>query len=332
MEQDIHSKFKKLREEHKLSDAEKVFHRAEIIKFIEKRPSPYVSEKKISFFHFGFMFRRHLVLASLAAIFFVGSGVAMSANGSLPNELLYNVKTKINEPIALFLTPTSQGKATMKVAFVNRRLQEFSMVTLNNKKLKPKDKVNFVNRLSLQIKDTQKNILQLAEESNTSGAFHANNNLQSILVNQDIIIDKIHTANPGAEDTNEFTSMINTSIEETAQIEDQITNSVNAHDNETKIDQTILNIKKEVDASLKNLEAAKENLEKQDLNRLDVIDRDSLDTKITDIHEDLELAEKEMDEGNKQEALRLYNKLDRDLGKLNSLIQAKKQLKIQPKN
>src|SRR3989344_3522907 len=183
MEKDIYLKFGKMRKEVKLSDTEKNFHRGEILKFIESEPSPYADKRTISRFSFT-MLQRHMILASLTAMIILGGGVTMSANGSLPSDLLYKIKTNINEPILLFFTPTSEGKTAMKVALVNRRLREFSEVTLN-KNLNQKEKMSFVNHLSVQIKDTQKEILKLAVEKNRSGAFHANNNLQSILTTQD---------------------------------------------------------------------------------------------------------------------------------------------------
>ena len=328
MKEDIYSKFKEIGENAKLSEAEMCFHREEILKFIESRPSPYNKDaKKASPFYFGLSLHRHLVLTSLAVIFIIGGGVTLSANSSLPNDFLYKIKTNINEPLMLFLTPSSQGKTSMKVALVNKRLREFSQVTLN-KNLSSKEKVKFVNHLSYQIKDTQKEIVKLAEESNTGEAFHANNNLRSILATQDKILDKIHTTNPGA-DTSKFESMLDTSIKQTAQIEDQITNSVSI--DETEIDQTINKLKEEINASLVEVEEAKQDLVKKEDN-LDIIDQESFDNEIFDIRRDLELAEDKIEKVDKQEKLKLYNEIDKKLGKLKSLLEIKEHLKLETEN
>ena len=284
IENDLSSQFKKMKEGIKLSGQEKDFHRGEILKFINEKPSPYVDKAIRSPFYFGLFFRKHLVITSLAVMLVFSTSLGVSSANSLPNNSLYSIKTKILEPISIFLTTTHKAKAKLKVALVEKRMQEFSQVTIS-KNLNPEDKVAFVSQLSSQIKDAQKGISQLVEEEDLSGATEVTNNLQSILSAQNTVLDTIDVKNPAENDTSEIASVISGSIETTTEIEDNITETVQTSENKTALDATVDNQKEEISKTLKNLEG--KNLERKqegvsgEKDNVEVINQIDIDFKIS---------------------------------------------------
>src|SRR3989344_5303583 len=193
IENDFNSQFKRIKESVKLSETEMDCHRGEVLKFIDQKPSPYFHKKIQSPFYFGFFLKKHFVVTSLAIVLIFSGGLTISADNSLPNDYLYQVKTKITEPILVFLTPNSKAKASLKVSLVERRLQEYSQVTFNGEILSPEDKTSFINQFSSQVKDAHQGISKLVEEENLPDALETTNDLQSILSAQDTILEKANT-------------------------------------------------------------------------------------------------------------------------------------------
>ncbi len=73
-------------------------------------------------------FASHRFLAALAAfvivVFTGGSTAAFAAQGALPGEALYVLKTKVLEPVEVALAPTPQGKAKVETRIATRRVAE----------------------------------------------------------------------------------------------------------------------------------------------------------------------------------------------------------------
>ena len=328
IENDLNSQFKKMKEGVKLSVQEKDFHRGEILKFINEKPSPYVEKVIRSPFYFAFFFRKHLVITSLAMILVFSTSLGVSSANSLPNNSLYSIKTKILEPISIFLTTTPKAKAKLKVALVEKRMQEFFQVTIS-KNLSLEDKTAFISQLSSQVKDAHKGISQLVEEKDLSGATEVTNDLQSILSAQDTVLDTLDVTNPDENGTSEIASVISDSIQTTTEIENNITETVQTSENETALDATVNNQKEEISKTLENLEKEKQENVSEDINNVEVISQIDIDLKISKIKLSLEEANKKAEKGDKKGALELYNQIDQDLGEIESLIDTEQKLHVE---
>jgi len=324
MEKDFYSQFKKMSERARLSQEEKDFHRGEVLKFMEKQPSPYVDKKLPSPFYVGMLLKRHFMVTSLAVVLLLSGGLTISADSSLPNDYLYQIKTKITEPVVVFFTP---DKAKIKVTLVERRLQEFSQVVLNEE-INSEDKAAFVSQLSLQVEGAHEEIKKLKKNNKNADALKATNDLQSVLSAQNIVLEKIHTVDPGAENSIDVEDLIDDSIEKTTEIEEDITETIQNSESETELDQTIDNQKKEITESLAGIEEQKQESILEDGDDLNLLGIDSIDQKVSDINADIENADIKTESGEKDEALLLYNQADQDLGELQKLIEIGRSLKV----
>lgn len=319
MEDDLLSKFKKARDNAKLSNEEMDFHRSEIIKFIEKKPGTQKHIRIPSPFHF--MFSKHLLTSSLAIVLLLGSGITISAETSLPNDYLYSLKTKVTEPILVFLTPTTKGKTDLRVALVNKRLQEFSRVSLNKETLQPEEKAEFIVQLSYQIRYAHNSISQLAEDQNSSDALQETNDLQSILLAQDTILEKMKDANSTDNETEDIASTIDASIKATADLSDDITEDLRSSNDGTELDKALSDQKEEIASSIENIEKEKGEASEDNGELVDIVDKTLIDSKLAKIKIILDDADKKIVDGDKYGALELYNQVDQKLGELELLIE-----------
>lgn len=74
-----------------------------------------------------FFFAKHIQVASLSLIIVVsyGSSVTFAAEGSLPGDILYPIKTHVNEPIVRVITVTSPAsEAAFETKLLEKRLEE----------------------------------------------------------------------------------------------------------------------------------------------------------------------------------------------------------------
>lgn len=63
-------------------------------------------------------------LAAVVLVVFAGSSTAFAAQGSLPGQPLYALKTKVLEPVAVALATTPAAKAAVHVALAQKRVDE----------------------------------------------------------------------------------------------------------------------------------------------------------------------------------------------------------------
>lgn len=319
MKDDLLSKFNKIRNKVKLSNEEIDFHRSEIIKFMEIKPATQKQIRILSPFHF--MFSKHLIASSLAIVLLLSSGVTISAETSLPNDYLYSLKTKVTEPILVFLTPTAKGKTDLRVALVNKRLQEFSRVSINNETLNPEDKAEFIVQLSSQVKDAHDSISRLDQDKNSSEALQETNDLQSILLAQDTILEKIGSASSTDNAIEDIASNIDASIRTTANLSDDVTKNLRASNNETELDKALFDLKEEIASSIENIEREKTDALEDNNELVDMVDETLINSKLAKIKIILGDADKKIVDGDKYGALELYNQTDQKLGELELLIE-----------
>lgn len=112
----IYDKAKKI----ELTPEEKKEIRDKLVAVIKSRPSPYVPVKS------PYVFKFRKTLAFIAIILVIASGVSVSfaAEQSLPGDLLYPVKIKVNEGIGGLLARSDEEQIRWLVKTAERRIEE----------------------------------------------------------------------------------------------------------------------------------------------------------------------------------------------------------------
>ncbi len=123
-----------------LSKEEKETTRANILKFMQAHPFDGVSfeqpkQRATLAGYFGSPFGRKLSysLASLLIIFGSTSGVALAAQNSLPGDLLYPMKTQVNEKVLGWAMTSQEAKVNYEIGLVQLRLEEIEKISVQNK-------------------------------------------------------------------------------------------------------------------------------------------------------------------------------------------------------
>ena len=75
-------------------------------------------------------FAIHPVLAAFALVFFISIGTTSAAERSLPGEILYALKTRVNEPLQGVLAVSPVAKAEWNAGLATRRLEEAGQIVL----------------------------------------------------------------------------------------------------------------------------------------------------------------------------------------------------------
>ncbi len=71
-----------------------------------------------------FIFLQRPIAASLVLVLVVGSGVSYAAEGALPGDTLYTIKTSVNEPLKVALASSAEEEAEVEIELAERRIQE----------------------------------------------------------------------------------------------------------------------------------------------------------------------------------------------------------------
>lgn len=73
------------------------------------------------------------IAASLVLVLVVGSSVSYAAEGALPGDALYSVKTNINEPVKVALASSAEEKAEVEIELAERRIQEATALVADDR-------------------------------------------------------------------------------------------------------------------------------------------------------------------------------------------------------
>ena len=118
-----------------LSDAERVALRASLLakmrESVAQRPVPSPWSQ--------FFFSKRVQAALLSALIIIGYGssITLAAEGSLPGDILYPIKTRVTEPVARLITVTSPAaEAKFETRLLEKRLEEAESLE-TDKKLDP---------------------------------------------------------------------------------------------------------------------------------------------------------------------------------------------------
>lgn len=111
-----------------LSSAEKARMDRVLKTYMQHKPLPKTDTYSVSVSHRWFSFTHLPVPALLAlALVFMG-GISYAAEGSLPGDTLYAVKTNVNEPARLALATNVEAKAEVQIELAERRIEEATVL------------------------------------------------------------------------------------------------------------------------------------------------------------------------------------------------------------
>lgn len=127
---------KKGSREIRLTVEEKSVMRRALVQFARENPIMHTAEAKHSravVSPYSFMRKARgfkIVSATVIGGILIGGTVSFAAEGALPGNMLYPVKTEVNERVRSMVAVTPQAKAVWEVALVERRLSEMKEVGL----------------------------------------------------------------------------------------------------------------------------------------------------------------------------------------------------------
>lgn len=332
MENNLESKLKTLGEKVILSQAERDFHKKELLKFMKKGAPE--AEPVLSPFQFIFP-RTKMLVAGFAFLLFFSTGLVSSAKSALPNQYLYVFRIKVVEPTQVFLAWGTKDRSATRIALIQDRLEDWSKVTLQDK-VTPEAEALFSDAFSTNIKEVQDEIQKLAEEDSVSEALSTANDLQSVLAAHTVVLEKVQES--GKEEPelaqmmlevssqNNLSSNLSEGLDTTNKIIENLTEKLETSEDDSELEEALLGQKNEAAKSLEevaNLEAEvkiKKNLSPED--------EKYVNEKTEEIKGILKDAEDKINSGNKTEALTIYNRADQKIGELKTLLQSKENLGI----
>lgn len=202
-----------------LSKAEKDSIRKNIIAFMRQEAMPREPFVSWNVAHFTNFFPRSLALryVSLAMVLslFFSTGVSFAAQKSLPGELLYPIKTGINEKVLGLLLVSDKAKAKYNVELVQLRLEEiekvFSQDALDEKKSEKMQKL-----LAKHIQEVADRASDIGNKKDPNFSLEINSELEASLNAHKQILDTL-AKRPGkkSSDIERIASSVQNKAEET---------------------------------------------------------------------------------------------------------------------
>lgn len=169
----------------RLSAEERLSLKREFSAYLRARPA---QERPVASPYFTFL--RSPVFASLA-VFFVLGGTVYAAEGSLPNDPLYALKTEVIEPFVVSMTPlagVSEGDAHTKL--VERRLEEAEKL-VGRSELTDQSVAVLTKKVSHSASKVRAFASTAADKGDVGEALEASSELETILEGHEEILEAI---------------------------------------------------------------------------------------------------------------------------------------------
>ncbi len=134
MEKEIEHIMNKTKQE-SLSLRERELLRSAVTSFVKEHPIParVFAKPTPSPFSFEFFVRRHSVFAAAVLVFFLSGTTSVFADKSLPGDVLYPVKTSVNEKVLGWFATSQESRAEWQLSLADRRLQEMQELSKSEK-------------------------------------------------------------------------------------------------------------------------------------------------------------------------------------------------------
>ncbi|MDO8530406.1 MAG: hypothetical protein Q7S10_03325 [bacterium] len=132
---------------------------------------------------------RYSFLIALVAVFGIGS-ISVAAHGALPGDLLYPIKTEVNEKVLAFTMVSQEQKAQFELGLVQLRLEEIEKVASENT-LDDAKSAQVKILLDGHIKGVKDRLNGITDEKKTRLTLEINSELESSLQAHANVIDRI---------------------------------------------------------------------------------------------------------------------------------------------
>jgi len=120
--------------EYSLSEAEKMRMQRVLKQYMNFKPlrgAESYSSVSLSYRWYSFTYRP--VAAALVLVLVFGSGVSYAAEGALPGDTLYSVKTMVNEPVRVAIATNAEAKAELQIELAERRIEEAAVLAVEGR-------------------------------------------------------------------------------------------------------------------------------------------------------------------------------------------------------
>ncbi|MFA5931940.1 MAG: DUF5667 domain-containing protein [Candidatus Paceibacterota bacterium] len=163
-----------------------------------------------------FMINKNKFVPTLVIVLVIATtgGTAAFAEKAIPGDLLYGVKTYVNEPVAGIFAFTKEEKTEWKERLVERRLSEAQkLVSLGN--FSEVNRVNLENQIKTKIDDFNLNVNELALQKNQGvNSSDLNIRLQASLKAYQNVLETLSKEPTLAADTKQETDKLLASLSE----------------------------------------------------------------------------------------------------------------------
>lgn len=120
------------------------------------------------------------IFASLLVMAMLGGGVSFAAENSLPGEVLYPIKVKINEEVRATLALSGEAKADWEARRAERRLEELEKLAVAGK-LNPEVKAKIEANFEKHAEKTKERIAKLESKADIKAAADISSKLETSL-------------------------------------------------------------------------------------------------------------------------------------------------------
>src|SRR3989344_1582769 len=146
----------------------------------------------------GFSYMRP-ALAGFLMVVLIGGGTSYAAADALPGDLLYAIKTKVNEPVVSALALSEEAKASVSATFAVRRIEE-AEVLASEGRLSSAARVELESKFEAHVADFDAKTTSLVEkEEGIEAVADAQSDLEVSLKVHAAVLAELSAALPDAE-------------------------------------------------------------------------------------------------------------------------------------
>lgn len=150
---------------------------------------------------YSYIFEKKFIPAlSFALLLVITGGTSLAAENSLPGDILYSVKTGLNEQVRGFTAVTPEAKAKFALEVTDRRLKEVSLLSSKGL-LNEKTSLIVQGQLQKQAGQIKNQVASLVSTKNIRAAQEISLNFESSLRAHELILEKISTKQSEQSDT-----------------------------------------------------------------------------------------------------------------------------------
>ena len=139
------------------------------------------------------------MLAGILIVFLIGTGTSYAAEGALPGDILYPVKTSVNKSIRGALTVSEEAKTLWSATLAVRRLEEAGVLAIEGR-LTDSTRADIESRLDKHVEDFKMRTDSLAQaEDKTEAVADAQSYFETTLKAHTSVLAELSAVNPEAE-------------------------------------------------------------------------------------------------------------------------------------